>query len=350
VASGGSVTCSNLLIGTQSGVTGNKLTVTGGSLTVTNATATGVLEVRRGSIVCDSGTVTVDSLVAVNGSNSVIFLSGGTLNTKASSFSNAAPFVVGNGTNAANLHLLGGTHTFSGGLVVLTNAVVDGCGTIQASVINHGRIVFTACTAPAAPAGMFARLAASSSGLTIDGPVTNYATIVVQDGSSVTFTAPVINNGIIDQIEGAVTFQGGVSNNGLILNAAGDDDGDGLTNGWERAFGLNVLSAAGQDGAGGDPDGDGYTNMQEFIAGTSPVDAKSRPTINSIGVSGAAINVTAPSVAGKTYQLEYRDSLTSGVWSNVPSASQIGTGGIITLTDPSGATQPQRVYRIRISP
>lgn len=49
-----------------------------------------------------------------------------------------------------------------------------------------------------------------------------------------------------------------------------DADGDGLPNDWEVRFGLDPLSAVGEDGAGGDPDGDGVPNAVEFAAGTHP--------------------------------------------------------------------------------
>jgi len=50
----------------------------------------------------------------------------------------------------------------------------------------------------------------------------------------------------------------------------GDADGDSLPDTWELQFGLDPLSAAGNDGASGDPDADGATNLQEFQQGTHP--------------------------------------------------------------------------------
>ncbi|MCP4270048.1 MAG: hypothetical protein GY777_31485 [Candidatus Brocadiaceae bacterium] len=45
-----------------------------------------------------------------------------------------------------------------------------------------------------------------------------------------------------------------------------DSDGDGMSDGWEVAHGLNPLS----NDAAGDPDNDGVSNYEEFIAGTNP--------------------------------------------------------------------------------
>jgi hypothetical protein len=55
----------------------------------------------------------------------------------------------------------------------------------------------------------------------------------------------------------------------LTLNVrprAGDDDGDGLPNGYEADYGLNPFA----NDAALDPDGDGLTNLQEFQRGTNP--------------------------------------------------------------------------------
>jgi RHS repeat-associated protein/uncharacterized repeat protein (TIGR01451 family) len=56
-----------------------------------------------------------------------------------------------------------------------------------------------------------------------------------------------------------------------------DSDHDGLPDGWEVAYGLNPNSAVGIHGAAGDPDGDLFTNLQEYLGGSNPILASSRP-------------------------------------------------------------------------
>ena len=52
-----------------------------------------------------------------------------------------------------------------------------------------------------------------------------------------------------------------------IRNDAPDQDGDGLPDAWEIAYGLNPAIA----NANADPDGDGLTNLQEFNGGWNPM-------------------------------------------------------------------------------
>jgi hypothetical protein len=54
------------------------------------------------------------------------------------------------------------------------------------------------------------------------------------------------------------------------LDALSDQDADGLDDRWEAATGLRYTSDAGVDGAAGDPDGDGLTNLQELAAHSHP--------------------------------------------------------------------------------
>jgi hypothetical protein len=73
--------------------------------------------------------------------------------------------------------------------------------------------------------------------------------------------------------------------------------------------------------------------------------------VSGIQIAGSDVVLTIPSVAGETYQLQYRDSMTSGDWSNVIGASVTNCiGGPMTLTNYGGAIEPQRFYRFDITP
>jgi hypothetical protein len=70
-------------------------------------------------------------------------------------------------------------------------------------------------------------------------------------------------------------------------------------------------------------------------------------------LSGAALNgnqfiVNLPTIAGQTYQLEYKDNLTAATWTLMGS-SMVGTGSSIIITNDLGAS-PQRFFRLVINP
>jgi uncharacterized repeat protein (TIGR03803 family) len=75
--------------------------------------------------------------------------------------------------------------------------------------------------------------------------------------------------------------------------------------------------------------------------------------ITQLNVSGTNIVYAIPSIAGETYQLQYRSAMTSGNWSNVPGVSVTNSiGALMTLTNFGGASQPQGqgFYRFAITP
>ena len=71
--------------------------------------------------------------------------------------------------------------------------------------------------------------------------------------------------------------------------------------------------------------------------------------ISAIQIKGANVLVTIPSVAGETYQLQDRASLTTGAWADV-AGQVISIGGLLTVTNFGGFSQPQQFYRFAITP
>ncbi|OGR30965.1 MAG: hypothetical protein A2005_01195, partial [Desulfuromonadales bacterium GWC2_61_20] len=97
-----------------------------------------------------------------------------------------------------------------------------------------------------------------------------------------------------------------------------DTDSDGLPDNWEVANNLDPNSATGINGAAGDPDGDGLTNLDEMTMGTNPRNADTDgdgrwdnldtnplmfdyavfvKTVGSGSVAGGGISITANSSA-----------------------------------------------------
>ena len=147
LAGGNTVISSNLLVGTTSITTGYVFMV-GGSLAVTNTSSLAFLGVSSGTFRLNGGTITTDNLRLTNSNGQFVF-TGGTLNTKGTVVANGSPFVVGDGTNAATLRLLGGTHSFANSLIISSNATLTGCGTIIGTIVNNGTISTNCSAIPA---------------------------------------------------------------------------------------------------------------------------------------------------------------------------------------------------------
>lgn len=142
---------------------------------------------------------------------------------------------------------------------------------------------------------------------------------------------------------------------GLFFNAASDalplvppaddvdSDNDGLSDAVELLLGLNPLLAG---DASADFDGDGQSNLQEYLQGTDLFDPASRLSFR-VSVAGGTVHLEFSTVATRSYQVEWTDSLDAGSWS--PLAPPVaGTGELRQLTDPT-PVQQSRFYRLAIS-
>ncbi len=112
-----------------------------------------------------------------------------------------------------------------------------------------------------------------SLGLAID-PVTGEASVVDQtDHTTELGGSNVLGNvSSVDAITGGELCLTSYSAGRVLClgDTTGDEDSDGLPTTWEQRFGLDPLSAAGENGASGDPDADGKSNAQELADGTHP--------------------------------------------------------------------------------
>jgi len=278
-------------------------TVSGGALYVTNAAATASLRIASGTLALSNGLITADTLYTMfAGSSKRFTFSGGTLTTKGTGITNGAPFAVGDGTNTATFQLNGGFHSFSN-LVIATNSLLTGCGTVIGPVTNQGTI---AMTCPSV----------------FSNTVVNSSSFIVSNDVTMDFYGPVINNGIIDAITGTVNFHSTFVNNGLYLDADGDADGDGLS------------------------------NLQESLAGTSPTNSASTFQVFSVTSSGDDMLVSWQAGGGRTNVVEASADL-AGCYTNLSDNIILpGSGDVMTnYLDVGGATNvPARFYRIRLVP
>ena len=91
-----------IVINGLSGATGNKVQLDGGTLTVQSAgSSTPAIDVKKGALIMNSGTVSTERLLANTDATSVVTFNGGTLSTQGTTLANGSLFTVGNGTRAA---------------------------------------------------------------------------------------------------------------------------------------------------------------------------------------------------------------------------------------------------------
>jgi hypothetical protein len=83
-----------------------------------------------------------------------------------------------------------------------------------------------------------------------------------------------------------------------------------------------------------------------FNGGTLTVGAL--PQLSGVALNGNQFIVNLPTIAGQTYQLQYKDNLTAATWTLLGSP-MAGTGSSIIITNVLGAS-PQRFFRLVISP
>ncbi len=88
-----------------------------------------------------------------------------------------------------------------------------------------------------------------------------------------------------------------------------DTDADGLPDAWERLYGFSI----GTNDAAGDADGDGLTNLQEYQLGTDPRSATSffRAALAPVSGSPGNYQLSWNSVVDKLYVIEWSPDLTT---------------------------------------
>lgn len=128
----------------------------------------------------------------------------------------------------------------------------------------------------------------------------------------------------------------------ITIGLPADNDGDGLPDDFELAFGLNPADPS---DVFGDVDGDGFSTIQEFWAGTNPRDAQSRIGITSIQPQSPSVAVQFPSVQSVLYSIQFADAFPNGSWQTLAD-NLVGTGGALQTSDPSSAGLTKRVYRV----
>lgn len=125
-----------------------------------------------------------------------------------------------------------------------------------------------------------------------------------------------------------------------------DTDGDQMTDGWERQYGLSPTNGA---DAAAHSDGDGVVNLQEFVADTDPTNAASCFLITSLAVLSSN-TLSFASSSNRSYLLLFRTNLLEGDWTVVPGQAWVsGKGGPDSIADTNTASA-QRFYKLSVRP
>jgi hypothetical protein len=339
-----------------------------------------------GTLSLSGGMTIVDRLVATGGVHSVVNFTGGELDVNVQTVvTNGAGVTAGDGTHAATLHFVGGTHWFGNGLNIAGNAVLTGVGTINAvvnlannavwapgnlgggtqtvigaTVLNSATILDYQFGAPSGPADL----------VNITGDLTLDGTLNVTDlggFTNGTYTVFAYTGNLVDNTLSVGTLPAGLSGtisndtvNKLVLLIVSNTPSDLFASWQTHYFPGGGASALGTS----DPDGDGMNNTNEFLAGFNPTNNAAYLHVITVAKSGNNMAVTylgangdsAGSPGPKTNILEfttgsagsYSGSFASTGWTNILSSGS-GTGIVVTATDTNGATStPARYYRVRV--
>ena len=136
-----------------------------------------------------------------------------------------------------------------------------------------------------------------------------------------------------------------------IADNFGTYAGDGVGDDWQvQYFGLPPNANAGPNV---DFDGTGQTNLFKYAAGLNPLDPYSRFIVKTAPVPGQPGQqkvIFSPLVltGGRTYTVNYRTALTSGIWTPLTGATQSDNGAERTVIDPS-ATGAKKFYQVTIT-
>lgn len=154
-------------------------------------------------------------------------------------------------------------------------------------------------------------------------------------------TMPQRMNRILNNADNVTALSEKVINNAsLNLVKIVDTDADFLPDWWEIEFFGNLNQGSDQDF-----DQDGFSHRNEFIAGTSPLAADSKPNFSQFLIDGANYKLSFPTLTERAYQVQGSTNLID--WQNL-GTTQSGTGNILEHLDPLPSPPSKRFYRLNI--
>lgn len=119
---------------------------------------------------------------------------------------------------------------------------------------------------------------------------------------------------------------------------------------WKMLYGVTDAQISDPAWLAGDDDGDGTSNGSELVAGTNPFTTNSTFRITSALASADSPSITFPSITGKLYALQFSTDLTdASSWSAFsPPMQTMGNGSLLTFVPPSPDLDRNTFYRINV--
>lgn len=165
-------------------------------------------------------------------------------------------------------------------------------------------------------------------------------------------TAAIVYSNAIASVSG--NYLGAVGTGSLLVLDSIPDNfgsyaGDGIPDWWQNQyFGLNNTNAA----PGVDADGTGQNNLFKYVAGLDPTNPASIFLLKIASVISQPSQknlIYNPIATGRTYTVQYRTNLVSGVYTNLAAFSGPVTNITQATVTDLGATNQAKFYRIDIS-
>ncbi len=128
----------------------------------------------------------------------------------------------------------------------------------------------------------------------------------------------------------------------MTANEAQSPDLWTLKIGWKPSG--TVCGTPGSADRISDTDQDGLSDFDEWLAGTDPLQPQSVFSITAGGFTGGIYSGTFEGLAGKTYTVQYSDSLAPGSWQKLTDFAP-AADGIIVFTDTPPPAAVHRFYR-----
>jgi hypothetical protein len=226
----------------------------------------------------------------------------------------------------------------SGATLGINNSTLNGATTINGSVTSTAntnfRIEFFGNAGPDADGAIEGQFFLGDTSVTTNSGGTANFSFQVQEAIPVGYA---VSTTATNPAGSTSEFSQGVT----VVTA--DSNGDGIPDAWAMAHGFSVSATI----ANLDTDGDGLNNLQEFYAGLDPRSTQSYLRLTNVVRQSGGLQFSFPSVLGRVYRLEFRNSLTNGSWQPLLDGI-LGTGATIQLSDASGVST--RFYRLHVLP